>query len=89
MKNHHNLNSFKTGVSIASGLNHLFYFALNVSFREYEFKKKFILRPFYASLAYQTIHNSVIGSPRLIGSPRQRSRVQDPISTINIHEGGH
>jgi hypothetical protein len=42
MKNHHNLNSFKTGVSIASGLNHLFYFALNVSFREYEFKKKFI-----------------------------------------------
>ncbi len=28
-------------------------------------------------------------SGRLIGSPRQRSRVQDPISTINIHEGGH
>jgi hypothetical protein len=25
----------------------------------------------------------------LIGSPRQRFRVQDPISTINIHEGGH
>jgi hypothetical protein len=28
-------------------------------------------------------------SGRLIGSPRQRSRVQDPISTINIHEGSH
>jgi hypothetical protein len=28
-------------------------------------------------------------SERLIGSPRQRSRAQDPISTINIHEGGH
>jgi hypothetical protein len=28
-------------------------------------------------------------SGRLIGSPRHRSRVQDPISTINIHEGGH
>ncbi len=28
-------------------------------------------------------------SGRLIGSPRQRSRVQDPFSTINIHEGGH
>jgi hypothetical protein len=28
-------------------------------------------------------------SGRLIGSPRQRSRVQDPISTINIHKGGH
>jgi hypothetical protein len=26
-------------------------------------------------------------SGRLIGSPRHRSRVQDPISTINIHEG--
>ncbi len=26
---------------------------------------------------------------RIIGSPRQRSRVQDPISTINIHEGSH
>jgi hypothetical protein len=26
---------------------------------------------------------------RLIGSPRQKSRVQDPLSTINIHEGGH
>ncbi len=28
-------------------------------------------------------------SGRLVGSPRQRSRVQDPISTINIHEGSH
>jgi hypothetical protein len=28
-------------------------------------------------------------SGRLIGSPRQGSRVQDPISTNNIHEGGH
>ncbi len=28
-------------------------------------------------------------SGRLIGSPRQRSRVQDPISTTNIHKGGH
>jgi hypothetical protein len=28
-------------------------------------------------------------SGRLIVSPRQRSRVRDPISTINIHEGGH
>ncbi len=28
-------------------------------------------------------------SGRLIGSPRQRSRDQDPISNINIHEGGH
>jgi hypothetical protein len=28
-------------------------------------------------------------SGRLIGSPRQRSRVQDPISIINIHEGSH
>jgi hypothetical protein len=28
-------------------------------------------------------------SGRLIGSPRQRSRVQDPISTIIIHEGSH
>jgi hypothetical protein len=26
---------------------------------------------------------------RLIGSPRQRSRVQDPFSTINIHEDSH
>jgi hypothetical protein len=28
-------------------------------------------------------------SARLFGSPRQRSRVQDRLSTINIHEGSH